>query len=220
MSSGPPPSPMPSNCVTFDTGYTLGQVVGAHADWFDAGAGPVVTSGNGLAGSVGLASANDIFTWTARPFNWNSSEVAGVNLQMDFQTDGSGDFDDDRMGWIITNTSVDSTNFFGVQLDTVEDGGIVTYWRDSSCRPGPNTHRASYVGGPGSQYLVSFQCQDHQTDGHLGQDRREPGAARRRRQPDRNPYNRHCRRYQHVVRRLHRHQVLHRCHDVAGLQEL
>ena len=130
MGSGP--LPMPSNCVTFDTGFTIGQTVGAHADWYDGGAGPVVTSGNGLGASVGLAPAANIFTWTNRPFNWNSPDLAGITLQMDFQTNASGQFDDDRMGWMTTDTSVDSINTFGVQLDTTEDGGIVTYWRDSN----------------------------------------------------------------------------------------
>ena len=27
MSAGPPPSPVPSNCVSFNSGYTLGQVI-------------------------------------------------------------------------------------------------------------------------------------------------------------------------------------------------
>ena len=50
---------------------------------------------------------------------------------MDFQTNASGQFDDDRMGWMTTSNSTDSANIFGAQLDHA-DGGIVTYWRNSS----------------------------------------------------------------------------------------
>ena len=57
--------------------------------------------------------------------------MAVANFQMDFKTDANGDFDDDRIGWMITDTSAVSSEFFGVQLDH-PDGGIVTYWRDSA----------------------------------------------------------------------------------------
>jgi hypothetical protein len=126
----------PTGCESFETGFTIGQVVGAHADWFDSGTGPVVTSGNGLGGSVGLAPGSSIFTWTATAnrFDWNAPELAGITLQMDFQTDANGDFDDDRMGWMTTDSSADSVNIFGVQLDTTDDGGIVTYWRQGTTR--------------------------------------------------------------------------------------
>ena len=62
----------------FDTGYTLGSTVGAHADWYDGGGGPVVTSGIGVASSVGLAQANNIFVWTANPFDWNDAAFPGT----------------------------------------------------------------------------------------------------------------------------------------------
>ena len=96
-----------------------------------AAAGPAVTSGNGLLGSIGLAPGSSIFTWTEHPFDWNDPAFQSITFDMDFQTDGSGEFDDDRMGWMIVDDDASSTNFFGVQLDHV-DGGIVTYWRDSS----------------------------------------------------------------------------------------
>ena len=116
----------------FNNGFALTEPVGNHVDWYDGGAGPAVNSGIGVAGSVGLAPAANIFTWETHPFNWNDPEFRGVIFQMDFQTDGNGNFDDDRIGWMTTNTSFDSVNFFGVQLDSTEDGGIVSYWRDSS----------------------------------------------------------------------------------------
>ena len=133
---GGPPGPGPSDSDIyegFESGFTLGQPVGTHADWYDGGSGPVVTSGIGVAGSVGLAPASAIFTWTAKPFNWNDSEFRGVNFQADFQTDGGGQFDDDRIGWMVTDSDTGSENFFGVQLDHV-DGGIVTYWREGADR--------------------------------------------------------------------------------------
>ena len=118
-------------CEDFDSGFTIGQPVGNHADWYDGGAGPTVTSGNGVASSVGLAPAANIFTWNAQPFNWNDTAFQSVNFKMDFQTNASGQFDDDRMGWMTTSNSTDSNNNFGAQLDHA-DGGIVTYWRNSS----------------------------------------------------------------------------------------
>ena len=59
---------------------------------------------------------------------------ASIKLNMDFRSNDGGYFDDDRIGWMIADSDVTSANFFGVQLDTVVggDGGIVSYWRDSS----------------------------------------------------------------------------------------
>ena len=113
----------------FDSGFTTGQTVGSHADWYDGGSGPVVTSGNGVDGSVGLAKAGTIFTWSAHPFNWSSAAFRSATFQMDYQTDGSGHFDDDRMGWMTSNSSTSSSDIFGVQMDP--GGGaycIEGYW--------------------------------------------------------------------------------------------
>ena len=82
-----------------------------------------------MASSVGLADASNIFTWTAQPFDWTAPDFAGVNLQADFQTDGSGHFDDDRVGWMITDSSTGSDNIFGVQMDPGGSGyNIEAYW--------------------------------------------------------------------------------------------
>ena len=114
----------------FET-FTSSQTVGSHADWFDGGNGPVITDGNGVAGSVGLAKATAVFNWTAHPFEWGDLPIGGkVVFGMDFQTDAGGQFDDDRCSWTIDTASTDSANLFGTQLDH-PDGGIVTYWRDS-----------------------------------------------------------------------------------------
>jgi hypothetical protein len=114
----------------FESGYSLDEKIGTHPDWYDAGNGPTVSSGIGLESSVGLTEASAIFNWGAHPFSWN--DVSKLIVGMDFQTAAnSGHFDDDRCGWTINSGSVDSGNFFGAQLNH-PDGGIVTYWRDSS----------------------------------------------------------------------------------------
>jgi len=107
----------PSGCEDFETGYPLGSVIDNHADWFAGGAGPTIQAGIGVVGSVGLTNASQIFTWTAKPFTWTDPTVGGVDVQMDFQTDGSGEFDDDRVGWMISDSSTSSDYIFGVQLD-------------------------------------------------------------------------------------------------------
>ena len=122
-------------CESFDA-YTPGSTIGTYPDWFDGGSGPVVTSGIGVASSIGLSSANPIFTWTAQPFDWMAPDFVGVNLQADFQTDGSGHFDDDRVGWMITDSSNGSDNIFGIQLDPGGSGpsgyNIEAYWDGDS----------------------------------------------------------------------------------------
>ena len=120
--------PTALTCESFDS-YTTGSMIGTFPDWFDAGAGPIVTAGNGIAGTAGLGNANDIFTWTAHPFDWNAVDFVGVNVQADFQTDASGYFDDDRVGWMTTSTSASSDSIFGVQLDPGSSGyNIEAYW--------------------------------------------------------------------------------------------
>ncbi|GJM25178.1 MAG: hypothetical protein DHS20C16_15930 [Phycisphaerae bacterium] len=104
-------------CEDFETGFTIGQPVGDHAEWFDDGGGPVVTAGAGTGGSVGLAPSGNIFTWTANPFDWTSKSLAGVVVQLDLQTDATGLLDDDRVGWMISDISVNSDFIFGVQVD-------------------------------------------------------------------------------------------------------
>ncbi len=118
---------------SFESGFTIGSKIGSNADWYDGGNGPVITSGNGVAGSVGLAAASNIFSWTAHPFNWNDADFLGVILQMDFETDGSGHFDDDRLGWSLYNNSVSSDEIFSVQLDPGGSGyNIEGYWLNAS----------------------------------------------------------------------------------------
>jgi len=133
LSSGHQTSAAPTKAwEDFDGGFTLTQTVGVHADWYDGSSGPVVTGGSGVASSVGLAPAINIFTWTAHPFSWNATEFREVIFQMDYQTDSNAKFYDDRIGWMTTDSNVDSTNFFGVQLDNLQNDGIITCWRNAS----------------------------------------------------------------------------------------
>ena len=120
-------------CETYETGFTIGQTVGSHADWYDGGSGPIVTTGNGVANSVGLAPGTAIYNWTAHPFNWNASNFSKFVAQQDFMSNSSGQFDDDRLSWTTSAESTSSSNEFGVQLDST-NGGIVTYWLNSSTR--------------------------------------------------------------------------------------
>jgi hypothetical protein len=108
----------PQACTDFDSGYILDQELRIHADWFyeQEHSGPRPTSGAGVAGSIGLSNGESIFTWVARPFYWNAPEFLGASLQMDFQADASGHLEDDRIGWMISDTDDDSSNFFGVRL--------------------------------------------------------------------------------------------------------
>jgi hypothetical protein len=138
MSTATRPSPVEADpalvCEGFETGYTDGAELRTHADWFygSGNDGPNTVSTVGFNGGWGLTDGDRIFTWVAHPFDWNGAIFQGIDLQMDFQTDGSGHFDDDRLGWMISNTSDSSSNIFGVQMDPGGSGAsgynIEGYW--------------------------------------------------------------------------------------------
>jgi len=118
----------------FEAFTPLGQLIGTYPGWYDGGSSaPYVNSGIGISGSVGLTNGDHIFTWTAHPFDWNAAGFLGIKVQMDFQTDSSSHFDDDRVGYMITNSDYASTNLFGVQLDPGGTGyNIETYWKNAA----------------------------------------------------------------------------------------
>jgi hypothetical protein len=60
-------------CETFNS-LTPGSMIGSYSGWYDGGAGPVVTAGNGVTGSIGLAASGTMYNWTAYPFNWNATD--------------------------------------------------------------------------------------------------------------------------------------------------
>ena len=120
----------------FESGFTLGQRIGTHADWYDGGGGPVVNSGVGLGGSVGLGNASAIFTWVAHPFDFGDAALTKYVGKLDFETDGSGHFDDDRVGWMVRDNSTSSNYIFAAQLDPGGTGptgyNIEGYWDHAS----------------------------------------------------------------------------------------
>jgi len=114
---------------TFDS-FTPGSRIGTYAGWYDGGNGPMVTDGIGVAGTVGLANASNIFTWTAQPFNWSDPDFLEIKIQMDFQSNSEGvgnTFNDDRVGWMIYDDSPSSDHIFGIQFDD-SDNKIEGYW--------------------------------------------------------------------------------------------
>ncbi len=108
--------PSATFCEDFDS-FTSGLPVGTNPGWFDEGTGPLVGITNGVSGSQGLGSSGTIFTWTDQPFSWNASDFLGAKLQMDFKTDGNGQFHEARVGWNISDNSTNPVNIFGAQLD-------------------------------------------------------------------------------------------------------
>ena len=111
-------TPPPSGGVTEDFNlYTAGSTIGTYPGWFVDGDGPVVTDGIGCGGSTGLASSGTIFTWTDHPFDWTDPDFVGVRLWGSFKTNDTGLLDDDRVGWMTTDSNSSSDNIFGVQVD-------------------------------------------------------------------------------------------------------
>ena len=125
------PAPPAFACEDYESGFTLGQMVGSNADWFDGGNGPVVLGGIGVNGSVGLSDGTNIFTWTSEGFTWTDWDFEWVIFQMDFESNSAGiggnAFNGDRVGWMISSNNSSSDNIFGVQFDD-PDNKIQAYW--------------------------------------------------------------------------------------------
>jgi hypothetical protein len=142
------PSPVEADpalvCEGFETGYTDGAELRTHDDWFyeSGNDGPDTESTVGFNGGWGLTDGDRVFTWVAHSFDWSDASFQGVVLQMDFKTDGSGHFDDDRLGWMISDTDDDSSNIFGVQMDPGGSGAsgynIEGYWDSATGEPRPS----------------------------------------------------------------------------------
>ncbi len=110
----------------FDS-FTVGQTIGTNPGWYDAASGPVVGASNGVASTRGLGASGTIFTWSAHPFNWNDPTFAKVTLEMDFESSSSGNFDDDRVGWMFGHPTTNSDNIFAVQIDS-NSHRLEGYW--------------------------------------------------------------------------------------------
>ena len=126
-----PPQPA-GVCADFESGYTVGQAIGTHADWFDSGSGRWSRTAMACLAPRDWLREVPSSPGTRIPSSGADAGFESITFRMDYQADGNGQFDDDRMGWMIRNADAYSAYFFGVQLDTVSggDGGIVTYWRD------------------------------------------------------------------------------------------
>jgi hypothetical protein len=115
---------------SFDDGYPCDKELKTHTDWFSESGGSVkVVSGCGVGNSAGLTAGDKIVTWSAHPFYWKRSTLESVMIQMDFQASPEGKLNDDRIGWMISNTDVDSSNMFGVQVDRKDHRNVIEgYW--------------------------------------------------------------------------------------------
>ena len=93
-------------CEDFELGYIAGDELRTHPDWFYEVLhfGPQAEPNIGVNGSWGLTYGNRAFTWSAREFDLNDPSLLGITLKMDFETDGSGQFEDDLVGWTISKT--------------------------------------------------------------------------------------------------------------------
>jgi len=106
--------------------FTAGQPVGSNADWAH---GPNVNAVDGVAGSQGWDNSGTPATWTGVTFDWTDPLLTGYTVGMDFRTDGSGRFDDDRIGFSINNPTTSSSNVMSVQMDPGGSGyNIEGYW--------------------------------------------------------------------------------------------
>jgi hypothetical protein len=118
----------------FEKGYTDGEPLRVHADWFfeDANDDPTCEDDAGLGGSWGVAKGDRAFTWVAKSFDWNDSKLVSVTVGGDWQTDAEGRLDDDRAGWSISKEDDSSDNVCGVQMDPGGEGesglNVECYW--------------------------------------------------------------------------------------------
>ena len=114
-------------CESFDAGWTDGAKID-NTDWYSNN-GPTIEQNEGVAASWGISPSGNIFIWRSKSFSWADPSFESATFQLDFETDGSAQFDDDRVGWQTTNSNVGSDYIFGVQLDNA--GGhlrIDGYW--------------------------------------------------------------------------------------------
>lgn len=122
----------------FDS-YAAGTYLNGQGGWTDtASANNYQFVAAGVNGSVGVnnGGGSQQMNWTSHPWDWADVAVgASVVVGMDFQANGSGQFDDDRVGWVLAAGAGSSSYHFGVQLDNSDNGapgGLGTYFRDNS----------------------------------------------------------------------------------------
>ena len=117
----------------FDS-YPTGQLNG-NDGWTDTGGNNYqIVAGAGVAGTQGVnqGGGSNQMNWTGYPWDWATLAVGDKAIaRMDFQANGSGAFDDDRVGWVLASGASSSSYHFAVQLDN-PDGGLQTYFRNLS----------------------------------------------------------------------------------------
>jgi len=105
----------------FDT-FTVGQGVGDNAEWWsgsDTGgtAGPDIEATGGVGDSQCWGTSGTPATWTAHTFDWSGADFNSYTVGADFRTDGSGKYDDSRVGFSINNPSTSSSDVMSIQMD-------------------------------------------------------------------------------------------------------
>jgi hypothetical protein len=120
----------------FDS-YAAGTYLNGQGGWTDTGGNnyQFVAAGVNGTGGVNQGGGSNQMTWTGHAWDWGTTVAVGesVVVGMDFQANGSGVFDDDRVGW-VSSAGTSSSYHFGVQLDNTDNGapsGLVTYFRDN-----------------------------------------------------------------------------------------
>lgn len=109
--------------------YTPGSDLSGQGGWTDTGGGTaykIVPAPGGVGGTQGITTGSNStqINWTSHPWNWADLSVNDrVIARMDFQANGSGQFDDDRVGWVVASNQTSSSYHFGTQLD-MPDGGL------------------------------------------------------------------------------------------------
>jgi len=120
----------------FDS-YAGDSAVNGQGGWNQSNGGSnyTIVAGGGVAGTNGVSTnvtGSYQINWTGHPWDWGTLAVGDqVIARMDFQANGSGLFDDDRVGWVLASNPDSSSHHFAVQLDN-SAGGLETYFRNLS----------------------------------------------------------------------------------------
>jgi len=115
------------------TNFPADSNISDSPEWFSMDNTPgdqvKISDTNGVADSRGLTSGDQIFIWTAHPLKWTAVNLQAVVFELDLKTDGSGVLDDDRVGWMISDSNTSSDFIFGVQIDPeVSNTRLEGYW--------------------------------------------------------------------------------------------
>lgn len=103
--------------------------------WGQLDADPQIQAGVGFGSSVGLSAAARNFHWVARPFEWKDPTIAGVIIQIDFQTPSStGDSYwpfRDKIGWTTNQFGTDSGEWLQIELYKKDSTSLLAQIRGS-----------------------------------------------------------------------------------------